>query len=233
MMAQGRSETSFATDEELLGKELEELRSHLLRIQGGLSSLKKCSRLHALLQRVFEVREELNALEQGLLQTHLRCCISPGINVSGEVVLAVSQLSSKRHGAIIVIEQKNDLDGFVEGGSIIDAAVCAPVLESLFYPGSPLHDGAVVIRNNRIHRAGCFLPLAAHSSGLDTLGLGTRHRAAVGVSQLSDAIVIVISEEKGWISVALGGHLYPNLGIFALVKRLGAIEADDRGREEK
>jgi uncharacterized protein (TIGR00159 family) len=170
---------------------------------------------------LYEIREGLNQLEQGLIQTHLKCCISPNIRVPGEVVVAVSNLSEKRHGAIIVIEQEDTLETHIKGGLEIEATVSSAILENIFYPGSPLHDGAVIIRNGHIIKANCVLPLAPHMSELDALNLGTRHRAALGLSQISDAMIIVVSEEKGWISLALEGQLYPNLGTFALLEKLG------------
>jgi len=139
---------------------------------------------------------------------------------SREVLLAISNLSAKRHGAIIVIEQKINLDEHLQGGVVIDATIGAPILENIFYPGSPLHDGAVIIRNDHIQKASCLLPLAPHTSELDSLGLATRHRAAIGLSQVSDALIIIVSEDKGWISIALQGQLYPNLGTFALLEKL-------------
>jgi len=94
-------------------------------------------------------------------------------------------------------------------------------IENIFYPGSPLHDGAVVIRNGHIVKASCLLPVALHASELRNLGLGTRHHAAMGLSKVSVALIIVVSEEKGWVSLAIGGRLYPNLGTFALLQKHG------------
>jgi len=218
---------NMLSEEAALKKKLEDLRCRIIELCQILPRLKQCAHLSNLLQEVFKLREGLNLLEQGLLQTHLKCCISPGIKVPEEVVLAVSKLSAKHHGAIIVIEQENNLYDYLQGGVIIDAVVSAPVLESIFYPGSQLHDGAVFIRNGRIEKAGCFIRIAHSPSGLEALNLGTRHRAAVGLSQASDAVIIVVSEEKGWISLALRGQLYPNMGTFALLKSLG------NGLEEK
>ena len=115
-----------------------------------------------------------------------------------------------------------------KGGAIIEAPVSAPILENIFYPGSPLHDGAVIIRDSNIRKASVLLPLAPHTSELEALGLGSRHRAALGLSQVSDALIIVISEEKGWISMALRGQLYPNLGTFALLEKLGDSMEDGK-----
>ena len=207
-------------EEEAFKEKLKELKRRIGHLYKIIPYLKQCSHLSNHLQEVFELREGLNQLEQGLLHTHLRCCISPSIKIPGEVVLSVSKLSARRHGSIIAVEQEDSLDDFFQGGVIIDAVVSAPILESIFYPGSQLHDGAVFIRNTRVVKAGCLLPFAPTSSGLETLGLGTRHQAAVGLSQVSDALVIVVSEEKGWISLALRGRLYPNIGTSALLQKL-------------
>ena len=214
-------------DEHLLNEEaaikeqLEELKSRVSQLHDDIPCLKQCSRLSDLLQNMYEIRVGLNQLEQDLLQTHLKCCISPNIKVPGEVVLALSKLSEKRHGAIIAIEHEDNLDDHLQGGVIIDAAVSAPILENIFYPGSPLHDGAMIIRDSKIRKVNVILPLAPHTSELEALALGSRHRAALGLSQASDALVMVVSEEKGWISIALRGQLYPNLGTFALLEKLG------------
>ena len=208
-------------EEKAFKEKLKELKRRIGHLYEIIPSLKQCSHLSDHLQEVFELREGLYQIEQGLLQTHLRCCISPSLKIPGEVVLAVSKLSARRHGSIIAVEQEDNLDDYFQGGVSIDAVVSAPILESIFYPGSQLHDGAVFIRNTRVIKAGCLLPFAPTPSGLEALGLGTRHQAAVGLSQVSDALVIVVSEEKGWISLALRGRLYPNIGTLALLQKLG------------
>jgi len=217
------------SEEEAIKEQLEDLKSRVTQLHQGIPCLKQCSRLSNLLQKMYEIREGLNKLEQGLLQTHLNCCISPNIKVPGEVILALSKLSEKRHGAIIVMEQEDNLDEHLQGGAIIEAAVSAPILENIFYPGGPLHDGAVIIRDSNIRKASVLLPLAPHTSELEALGLGSRHCAALGLSQVSDALIIVVSEEKGWISMVLGGQLYPNLGTFALLEKLESSIEDDDG----
>ncbi|MBW2368636.1 MAG: DNA integrity scanning protein DisA nucleotide-binding domain protein [Deltaproteobacteria bacterium] len=208
------------SEEEAIKEQMEGLKSRVTKLHNDIKGLKQCSRLSNLLQKMYEIREGLNQLEQGLLKTHLKCCISSNIKVPGGVVLALSNLSEKRHGAIIVMENENNLDEHLQGGVIIDAAVGAPILENIFYPGSPLHDGAVIIRDSNIRKANVLLPLAPHNSDLEALCLGSRHRAALGLSQVCDALIIVVSEEKGWISIALQGQLYPNLGTFALLEKL-------------
>jgi len=208
-------------EEEAFKEKIEELKNSISHLCEIIPYLKQCSHLSNHLQEVFELREGLSQLEQGLLQTHLRCCISPSVKIPGEVVLSVSNLSARRHGSIIVLEQEDNLDDYLQGGVIIDAVVSSPLLESIFYPGSQLHDGAVFIRNTRVIKAGCLLPFAPIPSGLEALGLGTRHQAAVGLSHVSDALIIVVSEEKGWISLALRGRLYPNIGTSVLLQKLG------------
>ena len=209
------------SEEATIKEQLDELKSWVTQLHDDIPCLKQCSHLSDLLQKMYEIRVGLNQLEQDLLQTHLKCCISPNIKVPGEVVLALSKLSEKRHGAIIVMENQDNLDDHLQGGVIIDAAVSAPILENIFYPGSPLHDGAMIIRDSKIHKVNVLLRLAPHTPELEALGLGSRHRAALGLSQVSDALIIVVSEEKGWISMAFRGQLYPNLGTFALLEKSG------------
>jgi uncharacterized protein (TIGR00159 family) len=212
----------MSTEEKAIKEKLEDLNFQVNDLNTDLPCLRQCSQLSHLLQKMCEIREGLNRLEQGLLKSHLKCCISQTTKIPGEVVNAISNLSKKRHGAIIVIEQEDKLNDYIKGGMPIEAAIRSPILENIFYPGSPLHDGAVLIRDAHIEKANCMLPMAPHDSELDALGLATRHRAALGLSQISDALVIVVSEEKGWISIALKGQFYPNLGTFALLEKLGS-----------
>ena len=217
----GQNDDHLLSEERAIKQQLEELKSRVTQLHNEIPCLKQCSRLRDFLQIMYEIRLGLNLSEQSLLQTHLKCCISPNIKVPGEVILALSKLSKKRHGAIIAIAHEDNLDEHLQGGVMIDAALSAPILENIFYPGSPLHDGAVIIQDSKIRKASALLPLAPHTSELEALGLASRHRAALGLSQVSDALIIVVSEEKGWISMALQGQLYPNLGTFALLEKLG------------
>jgi diadenylate cyclase len=114
-------------------------------------------------------------------------------------------LSRNKYGALMVIEQQTGLKEFVESGTTLNAELSAELLLSIFVPRSPLHDGAVIVRENIIEAAGCFLPLAEQS--LTERRLGTRHRAALGLSEQTDAVVVVVSEETGAISVAREGKL--------------------------
>ncbi len=129
--------------------------------------------------------------------------------VLGEVVRAAEALGQRRHGALMVIERNTGLRNFVETGTRIDAKVTAQLLTALFAPGSPLHDGAVILREDAVVAAGCILPLSADPRV--AVELGTRHRAALGISEESDAAVVVVSEETGAISVAYRGGLRQRL----------------------
>jgi diadenylate cyclase len=119
----------------------------------------------------------------------------------------VDYLASKKIGALIAIEKKISLKSYTDRGTKIDGALTKDLLVSIFFPHSPLHDGAVVIRENKISAAGCLLPLpASHKLGDDYL-TRTRHLAAIGLSQETDAAVIVISEETGTVSLATKGNM--------------------------
>ena len=138
-----------------------------------------------------------------------------------EIMQTISDLSRRRVGALIVFERKTGLEDVIETGTRLNATISAPLLENIFEPNTPLHDGAVVIRDDMIEAAACILPLA-EASGVSR-ELGTRHRAAVGISENTDAIVIVVSEETGVISMAQDGVLTRPMtshDLHALLKQL-------------
>jgi diadenylate cyclase len=139
----------------------------------------------------------------------------------GEIVRAVETLGRRRHGALIAIERNTGLRNFVETGTRIDAKLSAELLVTLFSPGSPLHDGAVIVREDTVIAAGCILPLSTNPRTASDLG--TRHRAAVGLSEESDAAVIVVSEETSAISVAYRGRLHAGLNEGELRSELSRI----------
>ena len=128
-----------------------------------------------------------------------------GSRVAEEIVEAAERLGRARHGAIIAIEQEVGLGEYAETGSAVDARVTAEMLTTIFTPYSPLHDGAVLISGDQIRTAGAILPLT--QSSIKDRSLGTRHRAALGLSEETDAIVVVVSEETAQLSVAIGGRL--------------------------
>ena len=144
------------------------------------------------------------------------------------VVDACENMSKSRTGALIVFERQMLLDEYFKTGTVLDAAVSSELLRNIFFPKASLHDGAVIIRESRVAAAGCVLPLSenVHLSS----DLGTRHRAGIGMSEVSDAVVVVVSEETGTISVAIGGmlkrHLAPKTLERLLVNEL--ISAQDK-----
>jgi diadenylate cyclase len=128
-----------------------------------------------------------------------------GSRVAEEIVEAAERLSRARHGAIIAVERDVGLGEYAETGSSVEARVSAEMLTTIFTPYSPLHDGAVLISGDQIRTAGAILPLT--QSPIKDRSLGTRHRAALGLSEETDAIVVVVSEETAQVSVAVGGRL--------------------------
>jgi diadenylate cyclase len=138
-----------------------------------------------------------------------------------ETVKAAVSMANKRIGALIVLERDTDLSSIVEMGTELDAKVTKEILVSIFLPYSPIHDGAAVIRNGRIVAAGCFLPLTLSSN--IPKSFGTRHRAAIGLTEESDAVVVVVSEETGEISVVQHGQIEHNADAPALRKTLSEI----------
>jgi diadenylate cyclase len=143
------------------------------------------------------------------------------------VTHAAADLSRRRRGALIAVERSADLGEILETGVKLDAAPSAELLMSLFHPGGALHDGAVVIQRGRVAGAGCLLPLAASPRLRD---LGTRHRAALGLAEEVDAAVVVVSEERGEISLAVDGSLHRGLDEGALRQLLGRLLAPPQPR---
>lgn len=149
-----------------------------------------------------------------------------GSRVADEIVEAVQRLSRARIGAIIAVEQDVGLDEYAETGSAVDARVSAEMITTIFTPYSPLHDGAILISGDVIRTAGAILPLT--QSSVSDRSLGTRHRAALGLSEETDAVVIVVSEETAQVSLALGGRLERDVDPDRLRKVLaGALPAPD------
>jgi len=142
-----------------------------------------------------------------------------------EIVLATASLSSKQHGALIVIQRNDNLDEYIQTGVRLDSYVSTELLLQIFYPNTPLHDGAVVISGNRLIAASCVLPLSA--SGVLTQSpdrqMGLRHRASLGISEVGDSVAIVVSEESGSISVVHSGRMIQRLDANRLENILRAL----------
>jgi diadenylate cyclase len=132
-----------------------------------------------------------------------------------ELLLGVARLAERRYGALIALERRTPLGEYAATGEVLEARLSARLLVTLFYPGTPLHDGGVILREGRLLAAGCLFPLSEAQ-----VGLGTRHRAALGLSEVSDALVLVVSEETGSVRLAEGGRLSPPLSLEALRARL-------------
>jgi diadenylate cyclase len=138
--------------------------------------------------------------------------------VIDEIVLAATTLAAQRTGAILVIEREMGLRSYIETGIALDALLTYDLLISIFNPGTPLHDGAVMIQGNRVAAAACFLPLTVNPAL--SRELGSRHRAAIGVTEDTDALAVVVSEETGGISVVVGGNIRRNVDGRALKQAL-------------
>lgn len=153
--------------------------------------------------------------------------------LSEEIALAAAALASKRVGALIVVEREMGLRAFSETGITLDALVSYDLLMNLFARGSPLHDGAVIVTDGRIRAAACYLPLTTNPALSRTYG--TRHRAAIGITEESDALAVVVSEERGVISLAEGGSILEGFDASGLTERLRAALApkDDAGKGKR
>jgi len=177
------------------------IESHVNKIYATIHE-HDCCILSELDQMQRLVSEAQNFAAVYYLQSHLAPYTKQYINLS----LAAQYLSEKRHGALIAVERSDRLDPYIHNGTLIEADISHILLETVFYPGNPLHDGGVVIRDDTIYSAGNIFPLTDIT--YQHRKLGTRHRAAIGLSEKTDAVVIVVSEETGRISFALDGQLF-------------------------
>ena len=194
----------------------------------GVSSLLGFTALNWLLMQVIsngalvllilfqpEIRKALEQIGRGAkIEKRQKETDEEAVQVVDELVTCLTKLSRRRVGALIVIEQKTGLKDVIENGIRLDSAISAGLLENIFEPNTPLHDGAVVIRGKRIMSAACILSLT-EAAGVSH-DLGTRHRAALGVSETTDAVALIVSEETGIVSYARGGKLTRHLDAKAL-----------------
>lgn len=161
-----------------------------------------------------ELRKALEQMGRGAILDKNREDKSEEARIVDEVIRCLTNLSRRRVGALIVFEQKTGLQDVIETGIGIDARISAALLENIFEPNTPLHDGAVVVRGTRVMAGACILSLT-EGAGISH-ELGTRHRAAIGVSETTDATVLIVSEETGIISMAKGGKLTRHLDVKTL-----------------
>lgn len=163
-----------------------------------------------------EIRNILEQMGKGATRNSLKAILHSGVAVEIATVQksidacckACTEMADTKTGALIVFENETLLGDIAESGTVINAEATREIIENIFYPKAPLHDGAMIIRNGKIYAAGCILPLTNDNI---SSSLGTRHRAAIGISQQSDAIVFVVSEETGNISLAQNGVLTQNI----------------------
>jgi len=179
-----------------------------------------------------EIRRTLERLGRAGALTQIGSTTAGGSDSINAVISAVARLSDRHHGALIVIQRKDNLDEYINTGVKMKALVTPELLLQVFYPNTPLHDGAVVISDGTLVAASCVMPLSA--SGVLTRSperqMGLRHRAALGISEVSDAVAVVVSEETGSISVVHGGRMIRRLDIERLenVLRTFFQPRDDR-----
>ena len=148
-----------------------------------------------------------------------------------EICLAVSSMSKTRTGALIIFERKTKLNDMLTGGTDVNSDISSELIENIFVPNTPLHDGAVIIRNGRIFKAACVLPLSSNKNL--SKEFGTRHRAALGISEQTDCVGLVVSEETGKISVAVNGDMLRSLSISSLSRVLNKLVDKESENEKK
>ena len=149
------------------------------------------------------------------------------IDIITEIEKAITRMAKNRVGALIAIERSVGLGTYADGGVKIDADVRSELLDSIFYPGSSLHDGAVIIQGGRVSAAACLLPLSENPS----LGLGTRHRAGVGLTEETDAVAVIVSEESGKVSIATDGKIERGIDLPKLSRMLREYYLERETRE--
>ncbi|MEC1614561.1 MULTISPECIES: sporulation-specific diadenylate cyclase CdaS [Bacillus] len=184
------------------------IQSHLEQILGDASLILKT--LHEKDQCLLCELDDLGRIFQNMhgiaSSFYLQSYIEQFTPSFVELAKAIKNLSENKHGALIVIERTDSVDKFIQKGTSLHAEISASLIESIFFPGNPLHDGALLVRENTLVSAGNVLPLTTQEVDIH---LGTRHRAALGMSGYTDALVLVVSEETGKMSFAKDGVLYP------------------------
>jgi len=165
-----------------------------------------------------ELRRALEQLGRGKIFQRSAMLSRDVTDQIGEVIKAVNHLARKKIGALIVFERETGLTEYIESGTMLEARISSELLINLFTPNTPLHDGAVVIRGSQVAAAGCYLPLSENP--FISKELGTRHRAAIGMSEVSDAICVVVSEETGQISLAINGQIVRDIKEESLISKL-------------
>ena len=169
-----------------------------------------------------EIRRVLEQLGRGAKMEHFQSDGEENQRIISEITQCLTSLSRRRVGALIVFARRTGLKDVMETGTRLDSTISAPLLENIFEPNTPLHDGAVIIRGTRIVSAACMLTTLSESNAI-TRDLGTRHRAAIGISETTDALVLIVSEETGVISMARDGKLTRHLDAKAIGEILSTM----------
>ncbi|MFF2288775.1 sporulation-specific diadenylate cyclase CdaS [Peribacillus butanolivorans] len=183
----------------------EDIRQVITELQNNLEAMDNEN--YCLLGNFEKIKENFVYIDMKAATFYLNCYLSPFTDKYPELSICVQNMSNLRHGGLIVIQREDSLESLIQPGISIGAELTHSLLESIFFPGNPLHDGAVLVSFNQIDSAANVLPLSDRSS--EGKKLGTRHRAALGLTERSDALVLVVSEETGRVSFALNGNLYP------------------------
>jgi diadenylate cyclase len=166
-----------------------------------------------------ELRRALEQLGRGTLFTRASAEEDQDFSKRiGEVIKSINHLSRRKIGALIVFERETGLNDYIESGIQIGSQISSELIINIFTPNTPLHDGAVIIRKNQLMAAGCYLPLSENP--FISKELGTRHRAAIGMSEVSDAISVVVSEETGQVSLAINGQVVRDIKEESLISKL-------------
>lgn len=173
-----------------------------------------------------ELRRALERLGRGAKLDRIQDNIDEGTRVTSEIAQCLISLSRRRVGALLVFEQRTGLKDFIDTGTPVDALISGALITSIFEPNTPLHDGAAIIKGNRIQAAACVLGLSEQSNL--SRDLGTRHRAGLGVTETTDAIVLIVSEETGIISLAQNGKLTRHLDADGIARALTPLYKPDK-----
>ena len=153
------------------------------------------------------------------------------VDMIDEVCLAVNAMSKTKTGALLIFERRTKLDDMLTGGTLVNSDISSELVENIFVPNTPLHDGAVIIRNGKIYKAACVLPLSGNKNL--SKEFGTRHRAALGISEQSDCVALSVSEETGKISVMVNGDMIRNLSISSLSRLLNKLVVETEHEKTK
>ncbi len=185
---------------------------------------------YAIIAFAIVFQPELRRILERMGQTNLTYALSSDsertevLDSLDKICKAAGQMSKTKTGALIVFERQTQLGEIINTGTVVDAKTSEETVGNIFFPNSPLHDGAVIVRDGRLYAAGCILPLT-HNTGISSQ-LGTRHRAAIGMTENSDAVVLVVSEETGVISIAYNGNITRNHSVASAYSEIKSMLVD-------